>query len=101
MSNLQVANTIIQQLGGANKLRAMIGAGPFLGDDNSVQFSFKGSRKANKCRITLDWTDTYTVQLFRYSPKYCSGKMVYELEGCYADMLIPVFESETGLYLRL
>lgn len=101
MSDLTVANTIIQQMGGFGKLQAMVSANTFVGDDNSVQFKFKGCRKANICKVTLLPSDTYLFQLYRFNNKTFDLDKVYELEGAYNDMLKPVFESETGLYLSL
>ena len=101
MADLTVATTIINQMGGFGKLRAMVGANGFVGDSNSVQFSFKGSRKFNKCRIILNANDTYTFELWKYNKRTLDMKKVYEIDNLYWDMLKPVFESETGLYLSL
>ena len=97
-----VALTILQQMGGQRKLKAMIGAHYFSGDDNMLMFSFKGCRKANKCRVTLDYaSDLYIFELFKFSPKKLDSTPVFKLEGVYFDMLKPIFEDETGLYLSL
>ena len=102
MSDLTVAHTIIQQMGGFGKLKAMVGAYDFTGSDKSVQFSFKGSRKANKCRVVYDYgDDLYIFELWKYNKRTFEIKQVYELKGAYCDMLISLFESETGLYLSL
>ena len=102
MSDLTVAHTILQQMGGSGKLSAMVGAHDFIGDDKSLQFSFKGSRKANKCRVVFDYTtDTYIFQLWKFNKRTYDMAKVYELELVYWDMLIDLFESETGLYLSL
>ena len=97
---MQVAETIIRQMGGFGKLTAMIGASDFAADETSVQFSFKGCRKANKCRVTLLADDTYRCELFRFDRSF-NMHTVYSQDGLYWDMLKPVFESETGLYLSL
>lgn len=99
MSNLQVAETIIKQMGGAGRLQLMIGASLFAGDEKSVQFSFKGCRKANKCRVTLQPDDLYTLELFKFDG--LDAPRVYHTDGLFWDMLKPVFEQETGLYLSL
>ena len=101
MANLTVANTILKQMGGAGKLSAMVSAHDFVGDKDSLQFGFKGSRKANKCRVILDPTDTYTLEFWKYNKRTFDIQQVGSFEGLYADMLKPVFESETGLYLSL
>ena len=100
-SDLQAAQTIIAQMGGSRRLAMMIGASVFAGDDNSVMFSFKGSRKMNKCRVTLDATDTYTVEFFKYSPSKGTCPVVNEISGVYGDMLVDIFESRTGLFLSI
>jgi len=102
MSDLTVAQTIITQMGGQRRLAAMVGASNFAGDNTSVQFSFKGSRKANKCRVEYDaGADLYTFQLWKWNKRTLDLSKVYELEGVYFDMLIDLFESETELYLSL
>ena len=99
-SDLQVAQTIIAQMGGTRRLSLMVGASLFAGDDTSAMFSFKGSRKMNKCRVTLDASDTYTVEFFKFSPsKLNIAPVVEEISGVYAEMLVDIFESRTGLYL--
>ena len=98
-SDLQVAQTIIAQMGGTRRLSLMVGASLFAGDDSSVMFSFKGSRKMNKCRVTLDASDTYTVEFFKFSPSKLTCPVVEEISGVHCDMLVDIFESRTGLYL--
>jgi len=95
----QRAETIIQQMGGSGKLRAMVGATQFAFDDSGVRFSFKGCRKANKCVVELTAMDTYNLKFYRYSPTKgtCDEKQAYE--GVYCDQLIELFEGYTGLYL--
>lgn len=107
---LAIANTILDQMGGLNRLRAMVGADQALALESGVQFAFKGCRKANKCVVRLDPSDTYTVEFWACRPvKFNSrtgamtggAKKVSECSGVYADSLKRVFESETGLYLSL
>lgn len=101
-TDLTIANTIIAQMGGVNRLRVMTGAHTFVADENWVQFRFKGSRKANTCRVTYNYgLDLYTFELLQFSPTKMAFKPVYKLEGVYFDMLIDLFEQETGLYLSL
>jgi hypothetical protein len=102
MTDLAVANTILEQMGGARRLALMIGAKNFVGGKNDLMFAFSGSTKANKCRITLDrGSDTYKFELLKVNYRTFDHKVVYELEGVYWDMLKKLFEEETGLYLRL
>ena len=100
-TNLEVATTICEQIGGTGKLRAMIGADNWLADSNSLMFSFKGCRKMNKCRITLDANDTYTIELFKFSPSKLTCDVKEVSHGVYFDQLIPVIEKFTGLYLSM
>lgn len=105
MTDLTVAETIVRQMGGAKRLRLMVGAEQFLGSADRVQFKFKGSRKANSCVVILDPNDTYTMQLWRIrGPRAKAGKMLdlkFEESRLYCDMLVSTFEGETGLYLSL
>ena len=102
MSNHNIIqDTIVKQLGGFGRLRAMVGAHGFVADDDNkaLHFQFKGSRKSKKCIITLDPNDTYTMELGRVFKG--QWKSTYKESGLYWDMLKPVFEQETGLYLSL
>lgn len=96
----EIANTIIQQLaGGWNKLAAMTGAKmPISGHGAHGGVSFKFGR-GRHCLITLEADDTYTVELCRIV-KY-EKRSVRTFEGVYCDQLGELFESETGLHLRL
>jgi hypothetical protein len=44
-TNLDVANTILAQLGGAGRLRAMLGTKQFVGHKDALSFRFVGSKK--------------------------------------------------------
>jgi hypothetical protein len=99
MTDLTVANTIIRQLGGEKRLTLMVGATQFLGSEDRIQFRFKGSHQVNTCVVTLDWSDTYTFQLWKITKAGMSKK--FEVSGLYFDMLVSTFEQETGLYLSL
>jgi len=96
-----IATTIISQLGG-NQIVPLLGI-KFITiiqeRMGGVQFRFKGSRKYNTCRIILDWTDTYIFELWQITKKQTTKK--YEADQVYCDMLKPLFEQETGLYLSL
>lgn len=100
-TDLTVANTIAQQLGGTGRLALMIGAKSFVGSENALTFRFAARAKngANTVRVALDPSDTYTVTFFS-----CRGTSVKEKSShsmVYNDSLRTVFESETGLYLSL
>ncbi len=101
-----VAETILAQMGGMKRLALMIGAKDWVGGENYLQFGFKGSRWANKCTVTLDANDTYTMEFFKFPRDpmkitKTSFNAVSSDDGLYCDMLVKVFESETGLYLSL
>ena len=55
-----VATTILQQLGGAGRLRMMTGAYNFLDLKNGLSFRIKNQR-ANYVKITLTSMDLYDV----------------------------------------
>ena len=97
---LHVANTIREQLGGSRFI-VMTGARNFVGGENFLQFSIgRGAKnKANKVRITLDETDTYTVEFFRQRGIDCT--LISEHPGQYFDHLAHTFTAETGLDTRL
>jgi len=100
---LEIADTILHQMGGSGRLVAMIGMNTptTITPDLGVIFSFRGSRKANKCRITYDsGADLYTFELLKYTPvRYSHCPVVFKAERVYFDMLQSMFEQETGLYL--
>ena len=110
MTNAQTtAETTLNQLGGTNKLAAMVGASNFTfndvhGNGESVEtsFSFKASKVANMCRVRYDVaTDYYTVDLLKFSRKTFEYTNVFSTWGVEGGQLIELFESKTGLYLSL
>jgi hypothetical protein len=100
-TDLTVANTIIQQLGGG-RFQAMTGAHTFLGDANSVSFRLplaKHPGAVNYVKITLTGRDDYDVEFYRIRGR--KSTLVSSTEGIYADQLREVFERATGLYTSL
>ncbi len=103
MIKLEVANTILEKLGG-NKFRAMTGAKSFLGGPDSLSFRIPGAggftkNGVNHCKVTLSPDDTYVMQFSRIR-----GTKVQTMEpitGLYFDQLQDIFESETGLRTSL
>lgn len=99
------AATILDQLGGARKVSMMTGAKHFLADRSAggnPVLSFKIGRgaknKINAVRIELTADDLYTVSFERiWGAKVTT---IETLAGCYAEMLVELFEDRTGLYLR-
>ena len=107
------ADIILQQLGGRNRLQAMIGARDIYSDDNGLSLVFKfmqgAKNKANYLKITLADSDTYTVKFVRITRKKDPTFGVYmpvaedvsEFELIYCDQLIELIEAETGLFLHM
>lgn len=95
----EVGLTILDQLGGTDKLHAMVGTHCITLLDNGVRFKFKGSRIANCCEIILNGLDLYDVTFYRIRGTDCVTTS--EEQDIYCDMLIDLFEENTGLYLTL
>ena len=100
MTNVEIANIILEQMGGGHKLNVMVGAQNFVATNKGLQFNFKGCRRTNKITISLDPSDTYTVQFWRITNRPVLH-LVETYTDIYADNLIPLFEKFTGLYLTL
>lgn len=100
MEQQQIANTIIQQLGGRGKLTAMIGMWNLTQEVNGTSFRFKRSKVANYVKIILNG-DTYTVEfmLINAAKGICQTTKTYPL--IYDHMLKSIFQNYTGLRLSL
>lgn len=103
--NMHIAEQILQQLGGTNRLTIMTGAKDFMAIDNGVQFRIGGgaNERINAIRIVLNSLDTYDVEFGRiYKSK---GMIEYDekqrAHGIYNDMLVSLIERTTGMYLSL
>lgn len=98
---MNAAAITLSHLGGSCRLSAMIGAKNFASSDNgnSLSFRFKGSKKANYVKITLNGLDLYDVEFGKI------WNLTYKVKGessnIYADSLKSVIEDFTGLYLSL
>jgi len=100
----QVSAIILQQLGGAGKVNAMLGrpqmyygtdaAGPYL----SIKFK-SPHHGPNHVKITLMPLDTYKVEFSKIHG--CTVKSAGTYDDIYAEQLRPLFERVTGLYLSL
>ena len=97
LSFLTVANTIAAQIGA--RAFYMMGTRQKFGDSDSLRFDIRGSVRGNKVVVTLDASDTYTVQLFKV--RGLASRMVVENSGVYNDGLRQVIEGMTGLALSL
>lgn len=103
MITLDVANTIVQQLGG-RKFIAMTGARNFVGRDTGVSFRLPGSggftkQGINVVAIELTPADTYTVLFSRLRAGVL--KVLAEHHDVYFDSLQEIFTRETGLATHL
>lgn len=98
---MTIADTIRRQIG--NQALAMMGAYHLTAYPDAFAFKFKGCRKANYCKVTLDEaTDTYTVELHKIgrAPLF-ESREVFNCPLVYADSLHTIIEAETGLRLSL
>jgi hypothetical protein len=97
-----VAHTILSQLGGSRFL-AMTGAKHLVASANSLQFVLpRGAKnKSNKVRITLDPSDTYTVEFYRWNARQFALTKVGAFEDVYCDNLGEIFTKETGFHRTL
>ena len=103
MDTMQVARTILEQLGG-NKFVVMTGARNLVGSENSLSMRIgRNSTRINALRITLDASDTYTMTFSRVrrTKAGLSNDTIKELSGVYCDQLRTIFTDTTGLYTSL
>jgi len=100
MTNLQIANTILEQLGGS-RFVAMTGAKNFGGGENYL--TFKVGRGAlngiTHVTVTLEASDTYTVKFQRVHGLKVTDKG--EVAMVYAEDLQACFTTHTGFDTRL
>lgn len=109
MADMTIATTILEQLGGGGRLKAMCGASGFTAVGNGdgkiqggVYFRLPGGGGfckdgINFVQINLTWSDVYTVTFSRIRGSKITE--VAKLEDVYCDMLMDIFEKYTGLYL--
>jgi hypothetical protein len=98
-TNQQVAETILQQLGGARRLAMMIGAKQFVAVENGLRFRMGrgASNKATHVTVELNALDLYDIRF-----QSVRGTNVTErgtIAAIYADQLRTAIESATGFYL--
>lgn len=100
MSNTKVAQTILDQMGGSRRLKAMVNARDFTAiNEYGLRFRFSGTPKANVATIHLNPSDTYRLGIYHASVKEC--RLIGEADDLYFDQLTDAFESITGLALTL
>lgn len=108
--NTEIANTILQQLGG-RRFVVFTGSKDFMAIENGLKMSLaKNASKANRLEITLNGADLYNMKFYRYTPWRFStrgGKfteypekitIVKEYKNCYFDQLQELFTETTELY---
>lgn len=93
---LIIAQTILQQLGGARRLVAFTGAYNFVATGMGVSFRIK-NRSINYVKIKLNGKDLYDVHFSKISGT--KEINVKEFKDIYFDQLVELFEKETGMYL--
>lgn len=99
--NMQIAETIRQQLGGG-RFQAMTGARDFMAIEDGLQFRLPANFArdgVNVVRIKLMPTDTYQVRFLKVR-----ATKVWEcgtFENIYADSLQRTFKDRTGLDTRM
>jgi ppGpp synthetase/RelA/SpoT-type nucleotidyltranferase len=94
--NREIAQTIVNQLGGMNRLVAFTGANNFVAINNGVSFRIKNA-KANYIKITLNGKDLYDLEVGRI--RGTTYKVVGKENDLYYDMLKREIEKLTGMYL--
>ena len=93
---------ILQQLGG-RKFIAMTGATVMRDGDNKLIAKIKGSKKYNHVEISHNSLDLYDIRFVKIGGQ----KTMYAIKkdetfnNVYADNMVNLIESETGLYLSL
>jgi len=100
MTNHEIANTILDQLGG-RRFSAMTGAGNAYAGERSVRFSIKARAKAgiNRVLVELTGNDDYTLTFHKQRGLDC--KLVQKIVGVHAEELRPMFTRVTGLETSL
>jgi len=99
------ANETLKQLGGSNRLKAMINAKYFTHSDNgaTLTFQFSGTKKATHLKITINERDLYDVTFIKVGRKagslYCTD--VAKFESIAVENLKSTIEEFTSLRLSL
>ena len=100
MTDMTVANTILQQLGGRQFL-AMTGAKKLVGSETSLRFRLPrlSGALANFVVVTLTPEDLYKVDFYKGSVK--NPKLVKSVDGVFCGDLITTGEEHTGFLFHL
>ena len=100
MSDMKVAKTILEQLGG-NKFVAMTGAKNFGGTEDSLSMRIgRNSSNSNYLKITLNSMDLCDMEFCKLT-KMGEKKSVTEYKNVYNDLMRGTFTAHTGMYTSL
>jgi len=100
MSNMSVAKTILEQLGG-NKFRMMTGAKNFMSFAEGLVMKIgRNSSNSNYLKITLNSMDLYDMEFAKVT-KMGEKKSVTEYKNVYNDLMRGTFTAHTGMYTKL
>jgi hypothetical protein len=98
-NTLEVANTILAQLGG-RRFITMTGSSNFTGRADGLSFKVgRGPKGITHVRITLTPADDYTVEFLKVRGSKVTT--AHTAEGIYCDQLEEVFTDNTGLFTRI
>ena len=96
MNHVQIANTILEQLGG-RKFRMMVGAKYLTAvKEGGLLFRYMGG---GYCKIILNSSDYYDVQFLKI--RKLKIKVTREAKDIDCDRLAPFFREVTGLETRM
>lgn len=95
---MTIAETIRSQVG--RTALFMLGTKSLLASENSLTIAIgRNAKSVSKIRITLDPSDTYTVEFLRIRKLEC--KTLSSFSDVYAESLHEIISANTGLYLSL
>lgn len=97
----EIAETILHQLGGPGRLRAMLGIKSFQMGPSELSFRFpqRQRSKPNHVEVKLTPRDLYCVTFYRIDG--LNSKKLNTIDDVYCEMLKTTIEKEIGLYLSL
>ncbi len=96
-------STILQQMGGAGRLKAMLGA-TLLRSEKGLVIKFPNPQAKRGNHVTIEvepGSDTYSMSFFSISNRGMTAKPVRTVRSVYAEDLVRVFEAQTGLSIRI
>lgn len=97
-----VGKTILEQMGGIGRLRAMTGAKDFVTYPDGVAFKFPNRQRSKGNYVKVVWNrgpDDYTMEFQNLTST--SAKKVKTYKNIGVEQLIELFQKQTGLFLRL